>query len=395
MTETPISPFPLDANPERGSMKAMFAALSEAEKAFATPNPNVGCVLMKNGVCVGRGHTQPVGGAHAEVMALREAGDKARGATAHVTLEPCSHFGRTPPCTDALIAAGIAKVVIATLDNDLRVSGNGVRKLHGAGIPTVVLDDHSGTNAELLEQVRCLNEDFFHYNAMNSTFVTLKAAMTLDGKIATATGDSKWITGNAARQHVHTMRAKSGAVLVGIGTLLADDAQLTARAAEGKTAYPRQPLRIIVDSHLRTPPDCAAVRLAEADPQTQPLLIATTEAAPNSHEAALKRDGVEILRLPPNDTGRVPLSALLQTLAQRKLISVLVEGGGEIHAAFLRERLAHKIAFFLAPKLLGGKDSPTAFEGANPLHMAEALALSDLTTSARYPPDILIEGYLR
>ncbi len=365
---------------------AMMAALAEAEKAFATPNPNVGCVLIKNDECVGKGHTQPVGGAHAEVMALREAGENARGATAYVTLEPCSHFGRTPPCADALISAGVEKVVIAVLDNNPRVSGNGVKRLRGAGTAVEI--------GPLEEQAKKINEDFFHFHQTQTPFVTLKAATTLDGKIATASGASKWITETLARQYVHTLRAKSGAVLVGIGTLLKDNAQLTAREAEMSSPFPRQPLRIVLDSRLRTPPDCAALRIAEANPLTHPLLIATTETASPENENALKRDGVEIVRLPPNAAGHVSLPHLLKTLGGRNVISLLVEGGGEVYTAFLREKLAHKAAFFIAPKLLGGKDSLTAFGGENPHDMTDALTLKAVQTTLRYAPDILLTGYL-
>ena len=374
-----------NANPSSDSFMPMMLACSLSKRAFATPNPNVGCVLVQEGKSVGKGHTQPVGGAHAEVMALQEAGENARGATVYVTLEPCSHFGRTPPCTDALIAAGVAKVYIATLDNDPRVAGNGVRKLQEAGIEVEV--------GMLEERAKKANEDFFYFNETKKTFVTLKAAVTLDGKTATAAGDSKWITGELARAYVHKLRAKSGAVLAGIETLLADDARLDARAPKGEDPFPRQPLRIILDSRLRTPTGCAAVRLSRENPEMFPLLIATTEGASRENEMSLAGEGVEILRL-PEDEGRVSLSALLQTLAERNIISLFVEGGGEVHAAFLKQRLVNKLLWFIAPKILGGRDSLSSVGGSNPLLMTEAIEILHRTVIPNYPPDILVEGYL-
>ena len=226
----------------------MRRALRLAERGFTPPNPMVGCVLVRDGVNVGEGWHPYAGQPHAEVFALRAAGEKATGATAYVTLEPCSHFGRTPPCADALIAAKVKRVVVATPDPNPQVSGRGLARLQAAGIEVAL--------GVLEAQARRVNEAFLHFHTTGIPFVTLKAAMTLDGKIATRTGDLQWITGPKARRFVHLQRARSGAVLVGIGTLLADDAQLTARLP-GVT-LPRQPLRIVVDSHLRTPPDCAA-----------------------------------------------------------------------------------------------------------------------------------------
>ncbi len=384
----------------------MRRALRLAERGFTPPNPMVGCVLVRDGVKVGEGWHPYAGQPHAEVFALRAAGAQAEGATAYVTLEPCSHFGRTPPCADALIAAKVRRVIVATPDNDPRVGGRGIAKLQAAGIEVVV--------GVLEAQARQVNEAFFHFHASlpnsadtlshedassprmrgwgayfplsGTPFVTLKAAMTLDGKIATRTGDSQWITGPRARRYVHRLRAQSGAVMVGIGTLLADDPQLTARLTG--VALPRQPLRIVVDSHLRTPPACAAVRLASA--QT-PLLIATLETADPIRERTLQQEGVEILRLPADTGGRVDLPALMQELARRKIISVLVEGGGELHAALLHARLAHKALFFIAPKLIGGKDAPTPLEGVGLDLMSEAIALRSLSVR-HFGPDIMLEG---
>src|SRR5579884_852488 len=363
----------------------MRRALHLAAKGFTPPNPMVGCVLVNEGVVVGEGYHPAAGQPHAEVFALRAAGEGARGATAYVTLEPCCHWGRTPPCTRALIAAGVARVVAATTDPHPRVAGKGLEELRAAGIAVSV---------GLLEaQARQLNEAFFHYHTVGTPFVTLKAAMTLDGKIATRTGDSRWITGETARRYVHRLRAQSGAVMVGIGTLLADDAQLTARLPG--IVLPRQPLRIIVDSRLRTTPEAQAVRLAAQSPVQRPLLIATTEAMSDEKRAraeALERQGVEVLRLPATAEGRVDLRCLLASLAQRHIISVLVEGGGALHAALLAANLAQKALFFIAPKIVGGRDAPTPVEGTGVPLMAQAYTLDRLRLR-RFRQDVAIEGY--
>jgi len=377
--ETSENPVPrTSGTPEE--IRWMRRALHLAERGFTPPNPMVGCVLVRDGVNVGEGWHPYAGQPHAEVFALRAAGDRAAGATAYVTLEPCSHFGRTPPCADALIAAKVRRVVVATPDPNPKVSGRGMARLQAAGIEVVL--------GVLETPARRINEAFLHFHTTGGPFVTLKAAMTLDGKIATRTGDSRWITGPKARRFVHLQRARSGAVLVGIGTLLADDAQLTARLP-GVT-LPRQPLRIVVDSRLRTPPDCAAVRLATPE---APLLIATQESVDSARARALIQEGVEILSLPADITGRVDLSALIQELAKRQIISIWVEGGGELHASLLAAGLAHKAFFFIAPKLLGGKNAPTPLEGIGPGLMDEAVPLDSLAVH-RFGADIAIEGHI-
>jgi diaminohydroxyphosphoribosylaminopyrimidine deaminase/5-amino-6-(5-phosphoribosylamino)uracil reductase len=361
----------------------MRRALRLAVKGFTPPNPMVGCVVVKNGEIIGEGYHPVAGQPHAEVFALREAGERAEGAIAYVTLEPCCHWGRTPPCTDALIAAKVARVVAATTDNDPRVGGKGMEILRVAGIATTV--------GVLEEEARRVNEAFFHFHATGTPFVTLKAAMTLDGKTATRTGESQWITGPKARRQVHTLRAQSGAVLAGIGTVLADDPSLTARLPG--VALPHQPLRIIVDSRLRTPPGAKAVRIAAEQPEQVPLLIATTDSADRERERELARPGVEILRLPTAAQGRVDLAALMAVLARRQIISVFAEGGGEIHAALLESGLAQKALFFIAPKIIGGRDAPTPIEGMGAAHIADLWNLESLRVR-RYGADIALEGYV-
>lgn len=367
----------------------MRRALRLALNSYATPNPGVGCVVVRQNTVVGEGWTQLVGQAHAEVMALRAAGEQAQGATAYVTLEPCCHWGRTPPCTEALIAAHVGRVVAAVTDKDPRVGGQGLAQLRAAGIDVTV--------GVLERKARDSNEAFFHFQETGTPLVTLKAAMSLDGKIATRTGSSQWITGPTAREYVHRLRAQSGAVMVGIGTLLADDAQLTARLPDGKA--PRQPLRIIVDSRLRTPPDCRAIRaihsLSEAEGAiVAPLLIATTVQAEEVQLERLSAAGAEVIRLPSDSVGHVDLKALMVLLAQRHIISVLVEGGGTLNAALLENGLSDKALFFIAPKLVGGQSAPTPLEGTGIAQMADAVTLTGLRIR-RFGPDIAIEGRIQ
>lgn len=360
------------------SERWMRRALRLATKGFTAPNPMVGCVLVRNGVMVGEGYHVAAGMPHAEVNALQQAGERARGATAYVTLEPCCHHGRTPPCTKALIAAGVRHVVVATLDPDPRVRGRGIAELREAGISVEV--------GVMEPAARALNRAFFHFHETGLPLITLKTAMTLDGKVATSTGDTRWITGPKARNYVHRLRAQSGAVLAGIGTVLADDPRLDARLPGRR--LPRQPLRVIVDSHLRTPPCSAAVLLAQQNPHTQPLLIATTAPTPPKE---LEVTGVEVVTLPADSAGRVDLHALVHHLAERQIISVLVEGGPTLHEAFLKAGLAHRVIFFIAPKLMGGKNAPTAVEGEGVATLAQAWQLGPFTIR-RFAPDIVLEA---
>lgn len=360
--------------------KWMRRALRLAAHGFTPPNPMVGCVVVQKGSVVGEGYHLAAGWPHAEVVALQKAGEKARDATVYVTLEPCCHYGRTPPCTQALISAKVGRVVVATLDSDPRVRGRGVAMLRESGIAVDV--------GVLEGPARALNRAFFHFHEKGEPLVTLKAALTLDGKVATRCGDSQWITGPKARNYVHRLRAQSGAVLVGVGTLLADNPRLDARLPN--LQLPRQPLRVVVDSRLRTPPHCDAVRLAKESPLTHPLLIATTHKAPPP-PPELVASGVEIVRLPADSKGKVHLRALLSLLASRQIISILVEGGPTLHEAFLREKCAHRVLFFLAPMIVGGKEAPSAVEGEGVPCLAQAWALGPFTIR-RFAPDIAIEA---
>lgn len=353
----------------------MRRALRLAARGFTHPNPMVGCVIVRNGEVVGEGFHAFAGGPHAEVNALASAGARARGATAYVSMEPCSHHGRTPPCANALVQAGVTHVVAAVEDPNPVVSGRGFGILRAAGISvdTGLMQDES----------RRLNSAFFHFHKTGLPHVTLKAAITLDGKIATRTGDSKWITGNAARRFVHRLRARSGAVLVGIGTALADDPTLTARIRD----VPRQPLRIVLDSRLRIPVDSRLVSTASESP----VMVACTVGADPERRRHLESNGVHILELPPDGDGRVSVVGLMDSLGRRGITSVLVEGGGEVHAAFLEKRLADRLLWFIAPRIAGGRNAPTSVEGCGIDRLADAIQLSR-PSIRRMGEDILIDA---
>ena len=357
--------------------RAMAEALALAQSCdySTSPNPMVGAVVLRNGVVVGRGRTAPAGGPHAEVTALAEAGEGARGATLVVSLEPCAHHGRTPPCADLVAASGVTRCVVAMLDPNARVAGGGVALLRRAGIEVTV-----GVGAE---EARRLNDFYLRWVTAGLPFVTVKFAASLDGRIATAGGESRWITGEAARRLGHVLRHRHDAILVGAGTVLADDPELSARL-DGATA--RQPLRVVLDSRLRVPPTARAV---SGDPGR--VLIATTEAAPAASRRALETAGVRVVIFPPSD-GRVPLRDVLALLAAEERISVLVEGGATIHGAVFDQGLADKVVAFLAPRIVGGERAPAAVGGRGAAQLAAATPLSEVTVE-RAGADIVVSGY--
>ncbi len=348
---------------------ALALALAEKGRGTVSPNPLVGAVVVRHGVIVGRGWHERAGDYHAEVRALRKAGLDARCADLYVTLEPCSHYGRTPPCTDVVIAAGVRRVIAAVEDPNPLVCGEGCRKLKAAGIEVEI--------GVLAAEARRQNEAFVTWIRERRPFVTLKFAATLDGRVADAAGSSRWITGPEARRRVHRMRAWSDAVMVGIGTVLADDPSLTVRDVPG-----RDPRRVIVDAGLRTPPDAKA-----AGPG---CIVATIEGADDRASARLADRGVEILRCPGED-GRVSLPDLLRELGARKITSVLCEGGPTLAAALLREGLADKAAVFVAPAWLGG--GRPAVEGIGVAGIADILRLRVVTIEDA-GGDALITGYI-
>ena len=353
----------------------MRAALALARRGLGNtwPNPAVGCVLVKHGRVIGRGWTQPGGRPHAETEALRRAGSNARGATAYVTLEPCSHHGRTPPCCDALTEAGVARVVVAMRDPDPRVNGRGLALLRDAAI---VVEEG------LLEaEARALNAGFFRRIEAGLPIVTLKLATTLDGRIATATGESRWITGPEARREAHALRARHDAILVGSGTVLADDPDLTCRIP-GMERVPM--LRVVADARLRTPPTARLVTTA----RRAPTCIVTTPGHPPAAQAPFTHAGVELLTVPQGDTG-LDLRALMAALARRGVTRVLAEGGAGLAAGLLRAGLVDRLAWFHAPGVMGGDGHP-ATQG---LHLAALAAMPRFRRVAVKPlgADLLTE----
>jgi diaminohydroxyphosphoribosylaminopyrimidine deaminase/5-amino-6-(5-phosphoribosylamino)uracil reductase len=319
--------------------------LARRGEGATRPNPPVGAVVVKAGRAVGRGYHRKAGGPHAEIWALREAGARARGATLYVTLEPCSTWGRTPPCTDAILAAGIVRVVVATGDPNPSHKGRGLRLLRAAGlaVSTGVLD----------AEARCLIRPFVAWMCRGRPWVTLKLATTLDGRIADAGGRSRWITGPASRKRVQALRRASDAIVVGVGTALADDPSLLPRPAAG-----RRPWRVIVDSTGRLPLTARVLTDAERD-QT---LVATTRRCPAARAAAYANAGAEVVSL-PTAGGHVSIPALLRALHRRNVMRVLCEGGGELAAAWLAAKAVDEIVWFVAPKILGG-DAVNAVRGA-------------------------------
>jgi diaminohydroxyphosphoribosylaminopyrimidine deaminase/5-amino-6-(5-phosphoribosylamino)uracil reductase len=355
----------------------MRLALEEAAHALghSSPNPAVGAVLVRDGEVVGRGHTQPPGQAHAEVMALREAGERAQGATAYVTLEPCGHQGRTPPCTRALVDAMVGRVVFAIEDPDPLVRGEGHRQLVEAGIAV-----ETGDGAE--EAVRLL-EGYLKHRRTGMPFVIAKFAASLDGHIAAASGDSRWVSGPEAAAWMHRQRATLDAIVVGSRTVLVDDPQLTARP-EGADEHTHQPLRVVVDSTGRIPP---TARVLQPPPAT---VVATTEAASEDWRAAVRRTGAEVLTLPQHE-GHVDLDALLGVLGGRGALSVLFEGGGVLLGSLFDARLVDRVQAVIAPLIIGAAEAPSAVSGRGAYRMADAPRLRDVTVE-RFGDDMMISG---
>ncbi len=360
----------------------MAAALAEGRRALArtSPNPAVGAVLVRDGRIVGRGHTQPPGGPHAEIVALRDAGEAARGAILYVTLEPCAHHGCTPPCVEALIAADVAEVRVALGDPFPLVAGRGLTRLRDAGIRVTV-----GLGAA---EARALHEGFFTRLATGRPHVTAKWAMTLDGRIATRTGHARWVTGPAARREVHRLRDRIDGIMVGVGTVLADDPLLTTRLPdeEAGAGGPHHPLRIVLDSAGNTPP---AARLLRPDTPGR-TLIACTAVTPEARRAAWRERGADVLVV-AGDGSRVDLQRLFVELGARGLNTLLVEGGGEVLASCFAAGLVDRALAFVAPKLIGGRAAPGPLGGLGANTMEGAYRLRDVVVR-RYDDDLLIRG---
>lgn len=356
----------------------MWAALDLARRGrgATNPNPMVGAVVVRDGKIVGTGYHQAAGAAHAEVKALRKAGGEARGAALYVNLEPCAHQGRTPPCVDAIIRAGIGKVVAAMEDPNPLVAGRGFQKLEQAGIRV--------KRGVLQDKALRLNEVYVKFITTGCPFVIVKTAVTADGKTATRTGRSRWISGEKARAFVHRLRHNSDAIAVGIETVLRDDPRLTARLEGGGG---RDPLRVIVDSRARLPLDAHVIGPASR----AAVLLATTAAAPPDKLRLLKEKGVEIMTLPDRE-GRVDLAALLHKLGERGICQLLVEGGGNLNYSLLELGLVDKLMLFIAPLIVGGRESPTSFEGGGVAELDRAWRLEDLEIK-QYDGDLLMIGY--
>jgi diaminohydroxyphosphoribosylaminopyrimidine deaminase/5-amino-6-(5-phosphoribosylamino)uracil reductase len=356
--------------------KMMKRALTLARRGVGrtSPNPAVGCVVVRNNEVIGEGWHRKAGTPHAEVHALRMAGDAARGADVFVTLEPCAHYGKTPPCSEALIRAGVARVFVGMKDPNPLVSGRGMAALRSAGI-----DVECGV---LERKCREVNEPFIKHVTTGLPFVILKSAMTLDGKTATRTGDSKWVTNEESRRYVHRLRSMVDAVMVGVGTVIADDPQLTCRMG----VRGPDPLRVIVDSRLRTPATAALFSMKSP----AKTLLATLEPY-SSRGGELAEAGAEILGCRESG-GRVDLTDLLRKLGARGVQSVLLEGGREMVGAALRAGIIDKFLLFYAPKLLVAEDGFGLCCGTGPDRMADAFKLRDVSVK-RFGEDILVTGY--
>lgn len=340
-----------------------------------SPNPLVGAVIVKDGRVVGQGWHRKAGTEHAEIHALRQAGELAAGATIYVTLEPCSHYGRTGPCSKALIDAGIKRVVIAMLDPNPLVAGKGVAMLKAAGIEV--------ETGLLQEQAERLNEVFLKWIMTKMPFAVMKTAMTLDGKIATAAGNSKWISNEVSRRRVHELRDVYDGILVGIGTVLADDPALTTRLASQSG---KNPLRIVVDSRARTPLTAKVVTDGQAE-----TLIAVTVAAEAAKVEALRQAGVEVLVV--NDGQQVDLKQLFCRLGERGICSIFVEGGALINYSLLKAGLIDKVYSFIAPKMVGGSSAPGPVGGDGVETLDQAFLLEDVETEL-LAGNILVSGYI-
>lgn len=363
---------------DQTDMTYMRRALELAVRGagHVAPNPMVGAVIVKDGHIIGEGWHERIGGLHAERNAFAHCTEDCTGATIYVTLEPCCHWGRTPPCTDAIMEHKISRVVVGCLDPNPLVAGKGLRILRDAGIECV-----SGV---LEDECLAVNEVFFHYITTKTPFVVMKYAMTLDGRIAAFTGDSKWITSETARNHAHETRKRLSAIMVGIGTVLADDPMLNCRIESGV-----DPLRLVCDSHLRTPLGSQLVRTAKDIPTW--IFCADADV---KRKTALEDAGVTVIPMPDETGTHVDLAAAMQYLGQQQVDSVLLEGGGTLNGEALRLGLVHRVQAYIAPKLIGGSAAHGPVGGAGIARMADALQLDDVTIT-RLGEDILIEGRIR
>jgi len=363
-------------------MDYMEQALSLAKLALGqvSPNPAVGAVVVKNDIVVGQGYTQPPGSSHAEVVALKQAGKETQGGVMYVTLEPCCHYGRTPPCTQAIIAADIAEVHLAMIDANPLVSGRGKDELEKEGIK-VYLGEHE-------EEAKKVNEAYTKFITTGMPFVTAKFAISLDGKIATRSGDSKWISGDEARKYVHNLRYTSDAIMAGVNTVLVDDPHLTARSCGGRGGTARkQPLRVIVDGKGRTP------LTAQLFSEPGKTLLALGKFVTPEEKAAFAQVGAELLEL-PSEGGLVDLGKLLKALGERGITSVLVEGGGILLGSLFDGKLVDKVIAFITPIIIGGKEAKTAVSGKGVDKVVDSLKLRHVSLE-KLGEDLMVSGYVK
>jgi len=362
-------------------MNYMGQALSLARLALgqASPNPAVGAVVVKNDSLVGQGYTQPPGSSHAEVLALEQAGEEAQGGVMYVTLEPCCHYGRTPPCTRAIISAGIREVHMAMFDPNPSVSGRGKDELEREGIK-IYLGEHE-------EEAKEINEAYIKFITTGIPLVTAKFAVSLDGKIATRKGDSRWISGREARKYVHNLRYTTDAIMAGVNTVLADDPHLTTRCSGGRGGTARkQPLRVIVDGKGRTP---LTARVFNEPGRT---LLAWGRTATPEEKAAFAQAGAEVLESPTAE-GLVDLEKLLRALGEREITSVLVEGGGILLGSLFDRRLVDKVIAFIAPIIIGGGEAKTAVVGKGVDKVVDSFRLERVGVE-KFGDDLVVSGYV-
>jgi len=353
--------------------------LSLLGSGYTSPNPLVGAVIVKNERIIGEGYHEYYGGNHAEVNAIKNSKEDVTGATIYVTLEPCSHYGKTPPCANLLVEKKFSKVVVATLDPNPLVAGRGVDILRKNGIDVEI--------GVMEEEALRINEIFFKFIKTKLPFCILKTAMTLDGKIATYTGDSKWITNEKSREYVHELRNRVSGIMVGVNTVIKDDPSLTTRLANNQG---RDATRIIVDSTLRIPLEAKVLRI-KSDKLT---IIATTDRANDEKLNELtKLDNVKVVVIPSKKT-RVDLSCLLKWLGEHNIDSILIEGGSTLNFSMIEEGLVDKVISFIAPKLVGGNDAKTPIGGSGIEKIKDAIMLNDIKLST-FDEDIMIEAYVR
>jgi diaminohydroxyphosphoribosylaminopyrimidine deaminase / 5-amino-6-(5-phosphoribosylamino)uracil reductase len=362
-------------------MDYMKQALSLAKLAIGqvSPNPAVGAIIVKDDMVVGQGYTQPPGSAHAEIMALKQAGEKARGATMYVTLEPCCHFGRTPPCTKAVIAAGISEVHMAMLDPNPMVSGKGADELEREGIKTF-LGEHE-------DEARETTEAYIKYITTGMPFVTAKFAVSLDGKIATKSGNSEWISGIYSRKYVHYMRYVTDAIMVGANTVIHDNPRLTCRYAGKGGAARKQPLRVIVDAKGRISPE------AQIFGETGKTLLALGNFVSPEKKEEFFKVGAELLEL-PSEAGSLDLRSLMKRLGEREITSVLVEGGGILLGSLFDNHLIDKVITFITPIIIGGEAAKTAVAGIGVDRVADAIKLERVNVE-KFGEDVMVSGYVK